>query len=129
RRQVEEQIDHLTERRKRLTVLYADEQIGAADYQAAIAETAQGLEALRAEQAGIAQQPVSEHDLAAVASWLGSLPSWTSLLDRATMEQRNQVYRRCIAACILDAPAGVLVVRWTPALARLAGAETSRAKV
>ena len=119
--EVTRRLDHLRGRRTNLTIMYAEGKLTDADYAAAIEKTQQELDEGTAAQASLAQQEESDHVMEATVRWLQALPGWTTILDNATIGERNEVYRHCIVACILDYPGRSLTVRWTRAIASLTG--------
>jgi hypothetical protein len=118
---VARRIERLHERSKRLTLGYADGTIAPSDYAAAIAETEQELTALQGEQETLGRQQGTDASIVQTVRWLQQIESWTALLDAATIEQRNRVYRECFSQVVLDYGANTLAVMWAPALARLLG--------
>ncbi len=120
-RDVATALDRLHERRKRLTVLYADGELTARDYQAALAETDAELAVQYESQRTLEMTAATDASLHQHVAWLREQTDWVSLLDDTTPQERHAVYREVVSRLTYDRATGTLTVRWQPSIARLVG--------
>jgi len=116
---IQAQINKLRKRRATLIMQNADGDIDPTDYRTVMTETDSDLKRLQNELEATAKEQTTSVSTEAAITWLKTLPDLSTLLDDASVEYRNGIYKELFSRVTIDYKSSEMIVSWSPALALL----------